>query len=446
MPFMEGAVRQPEMISPRSFSVPPSVSMENVEEAALPPHRVFATRPAQVCQLAETELQDFQVSSSSAIPAASQRSQPGKAFGVLKKTLRRDSLADFNLGLTSGWGVGEVAAMQMALPPQAVRVLAVRHGMGHHNDMGGALSVLHRDSPLNELGWAQARVTGAVLEQAGITKAFDLVVVSPFTRALETAVGLLGTYAPAIPTFVQPLCAEHTLARSALQQGDRGSTAEELLRRFPPDQYQQYDFSSLQTYCDERGLKGGKWWVHVAGERYETTASFAHRAREFLRWLRGECAKRRASRVLLVSHGGFLQEAFGGRHFGNLECRAIDIGLDGTCCAVGRSLAPADVCTRGGVSIDGAVVIDGTTYYDVLPDEGVPVLRRFSDFASLRNELKYSGKERYEALFPPKLDIIGGRQTQLESWLRAIVCCHGYEEVAVRRFLHPTSSTVPGEG
>merc|ERR1712129_610379 len=47
-------------------------------------------------------------------------------------------------------------------------------------------------------------------------------------------------------------------------------------------------------------------------------------------WLGEECSRRSARRVLLVSHGGLLSEAFGGREFENLECRALDISPDGS--------------------------------------------------------------------------------------------------------------------
>jgi broad specificity phosphatase PhoE len=36
------------------------------------------------------------------------------------------------------------------------RLVVVRHGMGHHNDMGGALSIFNRDATLNEVGQQQA--------------------------------------------------------------------------------------------------------------------------------------------------------------------------------------------------------------------------------------------------------------------------------------------------
>ena len=32
------------------------------------------------------------------------------------------------------------------------RVVVIRHGMGHHNDLAGALSFLKRDAHLNDVG------------------------------------------------------------------------------------------------------------------------------------------------------------------------------------------------------------------------------------------------------------------------------------------------------
>merc|ERR1712196_508705 len=121
--------------------------------------------------------------------------------------------------------------------------------MGHHNGLGGALSTFNRDATLNKVGIAEATAVGEELERMGITETFDLIVVSPFTRTLETAAFMLGSRARSLPTVVQPLCAEHTLARSTMQQGDRGSTAEELQAIFPTEQFPQYDFATLQEYC-----------------------------------------------------------------------------------------------------------------------------------------------------------------------------------------------------
>jgi len=130
---------------------------------------------------------------------------PGKrGFDIAVDSVRQSSLAHFQSGLESGWGVEELAAMTLdELPESSVaRVLAVRHGMGHHNDLGGALSLFYRDSSLNCIGQEEAASAGDEMERVGIRKILDLIVVSPFTRTLETAAGLLGSYARVIPTII----------------------------------------------------------------------------------------------------------------------------------------------------------------------------------------------------------------------------------------------------
>merc|ERR1719443_1791935 len=73
----------------------------------------------------------------------------------------------------------------------ATRVLALRHAKGWHNCLGGAASVLHRDADLSSLGRRQASMARDLLLHSGASDVLDLVVVSPFTRTLETAAGLL---------------------------------------------------------------------------------------------------------------------------------------------------------------------------------------------------------------------------------------------------------------
>lgn len=378
---------------------------------------------------------------------------PGKrVMSSVVSTMRQSSLQCFNTGLESGWGVEALTALQEGpSEPATTRLLAIRHGMGYHNDLGGALSLFNRDATLNEVGCKQACATGEVLRER-VTAAIDLVVVSPFTRALETAAHMLGPIAHGIPTLVEPLCAEHTLARSAMQQGDRGSTAEELRRVFPQERYQQYDFSRLEQYCNERGIKEGRWWVHKEDEHHESSASFGRRAEEFRAWLGAECARRGARRVLLVSHGGLLQQAFGGQPYQHLECRAVDLLTDGSCWPVATSPAGLPVSPHGLVaaeptSLDGALPVavdrtewrDGTTYYRVCVGMYAPVWRRYSEFAALKEQLKQAQKERFSHYFPPKLppgfELGGGRQAALEAWLRAVIHTHGTDTFCIAIFL-----------
>jgi len=367
---------------------------------------------------------------------------PGaRAVDSVVNSMRRTNLGDFNKGLQRGWGVDELAAMHAEPPatmegmPRAARVLVLRHGMGHHQDLGGALSIFNRDATLNDVGRAQASAVGDELQRTGISESLDLVVVSPFTRTLETAALALGTRARSVKTIVQPLCAEHTLARSTMQQGDRGSSPEELRRAFPLEDFPQYDFSCVADYCESRGLEGGKWWLHNAGEWHESHASFSRRAHEFRKWLGQECTTGRVQRALVVSHGGLLLKAFGGPPFQNLECRAYDVWPDGSFQRVVQEETqdPAEL-----VRIDGSDVKEGTTYYMVRLREAKPVLRRYTEFAALKSQLKQVGKERFSNLFPSKHGVGRKRQAQLQTWLRAVVAVHGIENFCVATFFSPT--------
>jgi len=52
--------------------------------------------------------------------------------------------------------------------------------------------------------------------------------------------------------------------RSVVQQGDRGSTPEELLEQFPDKEFPQYrKFVDISTYCSKVGVtQDGAWWHH----------------------------------------------------------------------------------------------------------------------------------------------------------------------------------------
>lgn len=67
------------------------------------------------------------------------------------------------------------------------RVIVVRHAMGSHNCFYGVGSIMNEDAELNDCGKAQACMVGDILRRKGITAALDRVVVSPFTRTLQTA-------------------------------------------------------------------------------------------------------------------------------------------------------------------------------------------------------------------------------------------------------------------
>ena len=239
----------------------------------------------------------------------------------------RSALRERNMGRyhreRREWAEREAAAWRRPPTPGAVRrVMLVRHGMGLHNDLKGALSAFNRDAVLNEAGREQAIITGHLLRDAGVLGELHMVAVSPFRRALQTAHLLMGAEGGgSTPTLVQPLAAEHSLNWSAIQRGDRGSTPDELRRQFP-----WFDFAPVEQYCRDRGVtEPGAWWHH--GPRSsETNRSFRTRTQELRRWLASAGG---GSRVLLVGHGGLFKLAFGYPKFHNCEFRVFDILPDG---------------------------------------------------------------------------------------------------------------------
>jgi len=269
----------------------------------------------------------------------------------------------------------EVAAFFSPLQEGVIRVLTVRHGMGHHNTWGTLGSVLHEDAKVNYCGKAQADVVGDFLRTSGITCALDLVVVSPFARALQTACLLLTTAIGAAPdperalrakhydyrvepvpskpqllkTIVQPLCAEQTMVISHLGRGNRGLYADEVPDDVAAMRYRigccllsscryrgrvetcrvvgsiadkllehsefcMFDFGELSRYCDTCGVMSkhprsrGKWWHH-GPDSSESEDSFRRRCVNLRQWL-GDLSSGGARRVLMVSHGGVMEEAF----------------------------------------------------------------------------------------------------------------------------------------
>ena len=316
---------------------------------------------------------------------------------ALKKTLRTASLYEFHKGLSSeglrelsvllesSRGDGEVTAtsesasppdvQQKVDPAEGVEVVMIRHGMGHHNDLMGACSGLNRDSELNPTGVLQAQRLGCVLRSVGGYDANTLVIVSPFRRALQTAAEVLGDDARSMKTIVAPLAAEHTLYRSAVQKGDRGSTAVHLGTLFPPHLYPQFDFSTIETYCTERHITKGQWWHHAPPPSIgETYSSFRRRAEEFRAWLGRTANESGARRVLVFSHGGLLTASFGRPNYGNCGMRVFTVFRDGSARrgSTGEALAAPAVGTLAGVCrADSWVEIDDTVLGRQLWVEGV---------------------------------------------------------------------------
>jgi len=196
--------------------------------------------------------------------------------------------------------------------------------MGEHNHWKQAGSLNARDAQLDGTGKVEAEMVGAVMKEAGLFEKLQLAIVSPFRRTLETTQFLFNGAGQQVPTEIQPLCAEDTMPRAEWMQGNLGSTAEELR-----DHYPMFDFTPVDEYCAVRGT-GDEWWRHWDAHTYETPETFAERANDFKQWLATIPASHGVQYALVVSHGGFLKEAFGYEHAPNCGFRVYDIMPDGT--------------------------------------------------------------------------------------------------------------------
>jgi glucosyl-3-phosphoglycerate phosphatase len=146
------------------------------------------------------------------------------------------------------------------------------------------------DPELTPLGEQQAIAAAAHLAPIPLTR----IIVSPYTRALQTAVPILKG---------RPVAAEvmHEVRERAVFTCDVGTTPTILAQRFP-----QHDFAHLPP----------KWWSPGRETEEQTTA----RADEFRRSM---AARDDHAMTLLVSHWAFLL-ALTGKSVGNGELIEYD--------------------------------------------------------------------------------------------------------------------------
>jgi broad specificity phosphatase PhoE len=171
----------------------------------------------------------------------------------------------------------------------------IRHGQSQHNAVArpGGPDPMLRDARLTDLGQRQAAALGAEL---GSAPGIDLVVISPLTRAIQTAVAAFAA-SPA-PRLI------HHLHRERLDHYcDVGRPPEELAREFPG-----LAFDHLPD----------PWW-HVNpsdGAPYscEPEDVLLQRVGDFAAWLKS----RPETTIAIVGHGTFLNRLTG-HSFDNAE-------------------------------------------------------------------------------------------------------------------------------
>lgn len=236
----------------------------------------------------------------------------------------------------------EIQAFFSSRPPGVVRALVMRHAMGSHNTYAGIGSLVSEDAEINETGEAQATAVAEKLREAGVFHEIQLAVISPFTRALQTALRVIpqelldgeNEGSQKLPTLVHPLCAEQTFVHSHVGRGNRVSTVEELSRS---PEFSLFDWKDVETYCEKHRVNAGKWWHHGPHPE-ETESSFQRRAVRLKKWLGSLQDTWGDLNLILVSHGGVMQAAFDYQpHPPNCAFRVYDLQRDGRCKHVARN-------------------------------------------------------------------------------------------------------------
>jgi len=166
------------------------------------------------------------------------------------------------------------------------RVFLVRHGEGVHN---AQRRYCIRDPPLTDRGKNQA----ASLQGHPSLANCELLVVSPLSRAVETAAIAIGQR-PACRVVLSPLCSERWTGRC-----DEGRTKSQLVADFP-------------FVADWEGFAGlPENWSHTQKSDQHW---FTQRVPAFLDWLRSQPERL----VVTVGHGAFF-EGLSGKYLDNCE-------------------------------------------------------------------------------------------------------------------------------
>eukprot|EP00195_Chlamydomonas_chlamydogama_P017695 CAMPEP_0202890154 /NCGR_PEP_ID=MMETSP1392-20130828/658_1 /ASSEMBLY_ACC=CAM_ASM_000868 /TAXON_ID=225041 /ORGANISM="Chlamydomonas chlamydogama, Strain SAG 11-48b" /LENGTH=295 /DNA_ID=CAMNT_0049573673 /DNA_START=133 /DNA_END=1020 /DNA_ORIENTATION=+ len=192
----------------------------------------------------------------------------------------------------------------------------VRHGLGFHNIAGHENRDNYKseewfDAHLTEVGWQQAEALNHHIQKINLP--FDLVVVSPLMRALETAVGAFGR-GPWSPSDSQPpLMAarggddRHCMPRSAVSAaGLPPIVAHELCREHlgvhPCDRRHPTSFYRAAFPAVDFSLVTEEEDVLWRLEQRESKEAIKERGMAFMRWI----MTRPERNIAVVTHSSFL--------------------------------------------------------------------------------------------------------------------------------------------
>lgn len=176
----------------------------------------------------------------------------------------------------------------------------IRHGQSTFNAYMSLHGVdpMYFDAPLSDKGVEQVRQLRREAEALQI----DLVVSTPFTRAIQTATGAFGPRG--LPMVIEPLHREH-LAASC----DVGSSPSELAKTFP-----ELDFGHLND----------PWWYVKQGHAGPFAEEPHHELLDRVDRFRGWLASRPERRIAVVGHGTFFYMLIG-RFLNNAEVATIEL-------------------------------------------------------------------------------------------------------------------------
>ncbi|TXG52619.1 hypothetical protein EZV62_021788 [Acer yangbiense] len=181
----------------------------------------------------------------------------------------------------------------------------VRHGQGIHNVEGEKgnhvlLSDEFFDAHLSPLGRQQVDNLRKQVQSCGLAKKIDLVITSPMSRTLQTAVGVFGSEGHSMtvkeengakstlnspPIVAVELCRE----RMGLHPCDKRGSISEYQSNFPA-----IDFKLAKSEDD----------ILWKADTRETMKEVTDRGKKFIEWL----WTRQEKEIAVVSHGIFLQE------------------------------------------------------------------------------------------------------------------------------------------